>query len=64
MPLYAGMTVNERSVISGLIHDWDRAVARGARIRWRAKMIEVLMATELTVEQAASTADATLAKRG
>ena len=28
------------------------------------KMIEVLMATELTAEQAASTADAVLAKRG
>jgi hypothetical protein len=60
MPLYAGMTVNERLVISGLIHDWDRAVARGDHT----KMIEVLMATELTSEQAASTTDATLGKRG
>ncbi len=60
MPLYAGMTVNERLVISGLIHAWDRAVARGDRT----KMIEVLMATELTAEQAAETTDATLAKRG
>ena len=49
MPLYAGMTVNERLVISGLIHAWDRAVERGDRT----KMIEVLTAT-----------DATLAKRG
>jgi hypothetical protein len=60
MSLYAGMTVNERLVISGLIHDWDRAIARGAR----RKMIEALMATEMTAEQAASTADAILAKRG
>ena len=27
MPLYAGMTVNERLVISGLIAAWDAAVA-------------------------------------
>ncbi len=60
MPLYAGMTVNERLVISGLIREWDRAVARGDRT----KMIELLMATELTAEQAASTTEATLAKRG
>jgi hypothetical protein len=60
MPLYAGMTVNERLVISGLIPDGDRAVARGDRT----KMIEVLMATELTAEQAAETTDATLAKQG
>jgi hypothetical protein len=60
MPLYAGMTVNERLFIFGLIHDWDRAVARGDRT----KMIEVLMATELTAEQAASTAAAVLVKRG
>jgi hypothetical protein len=41
-------------------HDWDRAIARGDR----RKMTEVLMATELTAEQAASTADAVVAKRG
>jgi hypothetical protein len=64
MPLYAGMTVNERSVISGLIQDRDRAVARGARIRLRSKMTEVLMATEPTAEQANATADAMFAKRG
>ena len=57
MPLYAGMTVNERLVISGQIAAWDAAVAKGDR----ARMIEVLMATELTAEQAAFTADATLA---
>jgi hypothetical protein len=57
MPLYAGMTVNERLVISGLIDDWDKAVVK----RDRARMIEILMASELTAEQAASTADTTLA---
>ena len=57
MPLYAGMTVNERLVISGQIDAWDAAVAG----RDRARMIEVLMATELTAEQAAYTADTTLA---
>jgi hypothetical protein len=60
MPLYAGMTVNERLVISGLIHDWDRAVARGDRT----KMIKALMATELTAEQAAEATDTTLASAG
>jgi hypothetical protein len=57
MPLYAGLTVNERLVISGLIDDWDKAVVK----RDRARMIEILMASELTAEQAASTADTTLA---
>ena len=58
MPLYAGMTVNERLVISGQMAAWDQAVAK----RERARMIEILMATELTAEQAAHTADATLGK--
>ena len=57
MPLYAGMTVNERLVISGQIAAWDAAVVK----RDRTRMIEVLMATELTAEQAAYTADITLA---
>jgi hypothetical protein len=57
MPLYAGMTVNERLVISGQIAAWDAAVVSGDR----ARMIEILMATELTAEQAAYTADTTLA---
>jgi len=35
---------------------WDEAVARGDR----ARMVEILMATELTAEQAADTADTTL----
>jgi hypothetical protein len=56
MPLYAGMTVNERLVISGQMAAWDAAVVR----RDRARMIEILVATELTAEQAAHTADTTL----
>ena len=56
MPLYAGMTVNERLVNSGQMAAWDQAVARGDR----ARMVEILMATELTAEQAADTADTTL----
>ena len=57
MPLYAGMTVNERLVISGQMAAWDRAVAE----RDRVKMIDILMATEMTAEQAAYTTDTTLA---
>ena len=55
MPLYAGMTVNERLDTSGQIAAWDKAVIG----RDRAKMIEILMATELTAEQAAYTTDTT-----
>ena len=57
MPLYAGMTVNERLVMSGQMAAWDEAVIG----RDRARMIEILMATELTAEQAAYTTDTTLA---
>ena len=56
MPLYAGMSVNERLVISGLIAAWDKAVVS----RDRARMIEILVATELSAEQAAYTTDTTL----
>ena len=55
MSLYAGMTVNERLVIAGLIAAWDEAVISGDR----ARMIEILMATDLTAEQAST--DTTLA---
>jgi hypothetical protein len=60
MPLYAGMTVNERLVIAGLIAAWDAAVAG----RDRARMIEILMSTELSEKQAAETTDAVLADPG
>jgi hypothetical protein len=56
MTLYAGMTVNERLVVGGLIEAWDEAVNR----RDRARMIALLMSVELTAEQAAFTADTTL----
>jgi len=55
MPLYAGMTVNERLYAAGLIKAWDAAVI----MRDRVKMLEILMATELT-KQAAFTVDTTL----
>jgi hypothetical protein len=57
VPLYSGMTVNERLSVAGLVEAWDKAVLNGDR----AKMIEVLMATELTLKQATETTDATLA---
>lgn len=57
MSLYAGMTVNERLVVSGQMAAWDVAVISGDR----AKMIEILMATDLTAEQAAWSTDTTLA---
>jgi hypothetical protein len=60
MPLYAGMTVNERLVVSGQMAAWDAAVAK----RDRARMIAVLMATELSEQQAAETTDAVLANPG
>jgi hypothetical protein len=56
MPLYAGMTVNERLVVSGQMAAWDQAVAKGDRV----KMIVILMAVEMTSEQVAYTADTTL----
>jgi hypothetical protein len=57
VPLYSGMTVNERLSVAGLVEAWDKAVLNGDR----AKMIEVLMATELTLKQATETTDVTLA---
>jgi len=60
MSVYAGMTVNERLVISRQIAEWDKAVAK----RHRARMIEILMATDLTETQSAQTTDAMLANPG
>jgi hypothetical protein len=52
---YAGMTVNERLVVSGRLAAWDAAV----RARNREKMIAILKS--LGVCDPARTADATLA---
>ena len=57
MALYTGMTVNERLVVSGQIEAWDAACS----CRDRARMIEILIATELSADQAAATVDAALA---
>ena len=53
MPLYAGMTVNERLSVSGQFTAWDQAVIG----RDRAKMIEILMAVELTLHGATRVVD-------
>jgi hypothetical protein len=60
MAVYAGMTVNERLVISGQLGAWNEAVAK----RDRVKMIEILMAAELTADRAAFRTDTTLANPG
>jgi len=54
---YAGMTVNERLCIAGLMGDFEIA----AKERNRIKLIEILQATDLTEEQAIGTTDALLA---
>ena len=60
MSVYAGMTVNEKLVISRQIAEWDKAGAK----RDRARMIEILMAADLTETQSAQTTDAVLANSG
>jgi hypothetical protein len=53
---YAGMSVNERLVMSGQFE----AFARAAKARDRAGMIAALQAARLDPGQAAATVDATL----
>jgi hypothetical protein len=53
MPLYAGMTVNERLVKSGQIAAWDAAVAGRDRADDRGPDV-----TELSEKQAAETSGA------
>ena len=60
MSVYARMTVNEKLVISRQIAEWDKAGAK----RDRARMIEILMAADLTETQSAQTTDAVLANSG
>jgi hypothetical protein len=53
MPDYAGMTVNERLAVAGLMQAFDKAVMA----RDRSAAIAVLRQVELSDEQAASTTD-------
>jgi hypothetical protein len=53
MPDYAGMTLNERLAVAGLIQAFDKAVIA----RDRAGAIAVLRQVELSDEQAAWTTD-------
>jgi len=53
MPDYAGMTVNERLAVAGLMQAFDEAVMA----RDRSGAIAVLRQVELSDEQAASTTD-------
>jgi len=49
MSIYAGMTVNERLAIAGMITDRDKAVLA----RDRSRMIQILRAVELSARQKA-----------
>ena len=55
---YAGMTVNERLFVAGLLEKFDEAV----RLRDRAGIVRLL--TEVEVEDADSSADAILQNPG
>lgn len=50
---FAGMTVNERIFVCGVMGDFDRA----AKICDKEKIIEILLKVDLTEEQAARTAE-------
>jgi hypothetical protein len=55
-PKYAGMTVNERLFVAGVLDEFERA----AFDRDRAAMISVLQRVELPSNQAAETTDTIL----
>ena len=57
---YSAMTVNERLVTAGLLHEFDVA----ARRRDRAAMLEILSRVALSERDAAACADAVLARPG
>ena len=53
---FAGMTVNERLCIAGLIDEFDNAV----KSRNKSQIIETLKKTDLTKQQATETTEAIL----
>ena len=60
MPDYSAMTVNERLFVANLVGHFDAAV----RSRDKAKIAEILLAVQLTPDQANETATAVLADPG
>jgi hypothetical protein len=57
MAEYGGMSVNERLVMSGMHINFDET----AKLRDRTRMIQILMALEMSEKGAAAVADAILA---
>jgi len=57
---YAGMTVNERLAVAGLMQAFDKAVMA----RNRSAAVAILRQAELSEEQAASTVDTIVANPG
>lgn len=60
MPDYSAMTVNERLFEANLIDRFDAAV----RSRDKAQIVEILMAVQLSPDQASATANSVLANAG
>ena len=60
MPDYSAMTVNERLFVANLIGHFDAAV----RSRDKSRIVEILLAVQLTPDQANETATAVLADPG
>ena len=60
MPDYSAMTVNERLFVANLVGHFDAAVRSGDKT----KIIEILLAVQLTPDQANETATAVSADPG
>ena len=56
-PKFAGMTVNERLVVAGLLQQWDKSV----KARDRDEMIAILKRVDLPETESARIADSVLA---
>jgi len=56
-PKFAGMTVNERLVVAGLLQQWDKSV----KARDRDAMIAILKRVDLPETESARIADSVLA---